>query len=253
MLRIGWFSSGNGIGSMQLLSKVNQEISDNNLEASIEFVFTNKDPDEGKGVEKFCKFVQSLEIPLINISSNKFKSKNSAKNFDDIRSIYDDKILTTISHYNIDLIVMAGYMLFTDNKLCNEFFMLNLHPAPPNGPQGTWQKIIENLINNEYSYAGAQIQIATTNRDQGPIISYCTFPINNNEFYNKLWLKLDKQSNIQSSELFHQIRTDILKREPHLMVETLKSLVSEEIILERRENFNYICLNEKIEKSINSN
>ena len=83
--------------------------------------------------------------------------------------------------------------------------------------------------------------------------SYCTFPINNNEFYNKLWLKLDKQSNLQSSELFHQIRTDILKREPHLLVETLKSLVSEEIILERKENFNYICLNEKIEKSINSN
>ena len=41
MLKIGWFSSGNGIGSLQLLSKVNQEIKDNNLNASIEFVFTN--------------------------------------------------------------------------------------------------------------------------------------------------------------------------------------------------------------------
>ena len=73
MLKIGWFSSGNGIGSVQLLSKVSQEIQDNNLNASIEFVFTNKDSDEGKGIENYCKLVRSLNIPLINISSNKYK------------------------------------------------------------------------------------------------------------------------------------------------------------------------------------
>lgn len=238
---------------MQLLSKVNQEISDNNLEASIEFVFTNKDPDEGKGIENFCKFVQSLEIPLINISSNKFKSKNCAKTFDDIRSLYDEEILSSINQYNIDLIVMAGYMLFTDKKLCDEFFMLNLHPAPPNGPQGTWQKIIEDLINNKYSLAGAQIQLATIKRDQGPIISYCTFPIKNNEVYDQLWANLDKHSNIHLSELFQQIRTDILKREPLLLIETLKSLVDKKIALNRNQNRNYLCLNEKIEKHINFN
>ena len=97
MLKIGWFSSGNGIGSMQLLSQVNQEIKDNNLNASIEFVFTNKDPDESKGVENFCKFVRSLKIPLINISSNKYKLKHQANTFNDIRSLYDEKIITAIT------------------------------------------------------------------------------------------------------------------------------------------------------------
>ena len=253
MLKIGWFSSGNGIGSMQLLSQVNQEIKDNNLNASIEFVFTNKDPDESKGVENFCKFVKSLKIPLINISSNKYKLKHQANTFNDIRSLYDEKIITAINPYNIDIIVMAGYMLFTDKKLCDEFFMLNLHPAPPKGPHGTWQNIIEDLIKNKYLFAGAQIQIATTNRDQGPIISYCTFPITNNEIYGNLWTNIDTNSDINRSELFQQIRNDILKREPHLLVETLKSLVSKEIILQRNKIYNSICLNDKIEKYININ
>lgn len=253
MLKIGWFSSGNGIGSMQLLSQVNQEIKDNNLNASIEFVFTNKDPDESKGVENFCKFVKSLKIPLINISSNKYKLKHQANTFNDIRSLYDEKIITAINPYNIDIIVMAGYMLFTDKKLCDEFFMLNLHPAPPKGPHGTWQNIIEDLIKNKYLFAGAQIQIATTNRDQGPIISYCTFPITNNEIYGNLWTNIDTNGDINRSELFQKIRNDILKREPHLLVETLKSLVSKEIILQRNKIYNSICLNDKIEKYININ
>ena len=253
MLKIGWFSSGNGIGSVQLLSKVSQEIQDNNLNASIEFVFTNKDSDEGKGIENYCKFVRSLNIPLINISSNKYKLNHPEKTFDNIRSLYDEKIITAIKPYKIDIIVMAGYMLFTDKKLCDQFFMLNLHPAPPNGPHGTWQKVIEDLIYNKYVFAGAQIQIATINRDQGPILSYCTFPIDKDKLYKKLWANLNKHSNISSSELFQQIRSDMLKREPYLLVETLKSLVNKEIILTRNENLNYICLNEKIEKHLATN
>jgi phosphoribosylglycinamide formyltransferase-1 len=246
MLKIGWFSSGNGIGSLQLLSKVNQAILNNKLNASIEFIFTNKDPEESAGAAGFYKYGTSLNIPFINISSAKFKKKYNVGKFDEIRKMYDDEIITAIKTYRIDIIVMAGYMLFIDKNLCNKYVVINLHPAPPKGPSGTWQQIIKKLIITNSLYGGAQIQIATTNRDKGPIISYCTFPIKNNSVYANLWDKIPDKNLLQTSKLFHQIRKDTLIREPHLLIETLKSIESQQIPLHSKSCHAGICLNNKI-------
>tara|TARA_B110000263_G_scaffold173931_1_gene151832 strand:- start:1032 stop:1787 length:756 start_codon:yes stop_codon:yes gene_type:complete len=246
MLKIGWFSSGNGIGSIQLLSKVNQTILNNKLNASIEFIFTNKDPEESPGSASFYKYSTSLNIPFINISSAKFKKKHNAEKFDEIRKIYDDEIINAIKTYPIDIIVMAGYMLFIDKNLCNKYVVINLHPAPPKGPQGTWQQIIKKLITTNSLYGGAQIQIATIDRDKGPIISYCTFPIKNNIVYANLWDKISDNNLLQASKLFRQIRKDTLIREPYLLIETLKSIESQQIPLHSKSSHEGICLNNKI-------
>jgi len=42
--------------------------------------------------------------------------------------------------------LLAGYMLVVGDVMCKKFDMINLHPAAPDGPAGTWQEVIWQLI-----------------------------------------------------------------------------------------------------------
>ena len=44
--------------------------------------------------------------------------------------------------YRLGLLVMAGYMLIVSPAMCRRYALLNLHPALPGGPTGTWQQVI---------------------------------------------------------------------------------------------------------------
>ena len=48
--------------------------------------------------------------------------------------------------YRLGVLVMAGYMLIVSPAMCRRFAILNLHPALPGGPTGTWQEVIWRLL-----------------------------------------------------------------------------------------------------------
>jgi len=95
--------------------------------------------------------------------------------------------------------------------------MINLHPAPPGGPVGSWQEVIWQLIEDKAEEAGAMIHLVTPELDRGPVISYCLFPINHKPF-DRYWQKDDKNM------LFQLIRQHELAREFPLIISTLKAL-----------------------------
>lgn len=229
MLKLGWFSTGRGEGSRNLLQFVHRHIAGGDLPASIEFVFCNRASGEAEGSDEFHALVRSLGIPLVTFSSEGFRREQGARRFDQVRARYDAEVIARLEGFRPDIGVLAGYMLFTAEELCRRYNLVNLHPAPPGGPVGAWQQIVWRLIESHASESGIQIQLATMDWDHGPLITYCTFPITGPAF-DPLWQQIEgksidevKASYWEELPLFQQIRKEGQKREQPLLLETLRA------------------------------
>jgi phosphoribosylglycinamide formyltransferase 1 len=145
--------------------------------------------------------------------------------------------------------------------------MINLHPAAPNGPAGTWQEVIWLLIHKRAQESGNMMHLVTKELDKGPAITYCTFPIRGPEF-DPLWQEMEKKlkhkmlAEIMKKEreqnpLFAKIRQQGARREIPLVVQTVKAFAEGRIKLENKKiiaggkqlDAPY-CLNKEIEAVI---
>ena len=241
MLKIGWFSTGRGEGSRTLLQLVHEQIAIGSLLASIEFTFCNRDPGETEGGDQFHSLVRSCNLPLVTLSSERFRRRKKAQRFAEVREEFDHEVLQQLNPYSPDIVILAGYMLFTAAELCNRFTLLNMHPAPPGGPIGTWQQVIWHLIEQRAEESGVQMQVATMDWDNGPLISYSRFSISTPDF-EPLWRETNDESvsTLKSQyweelPLFQRIRTEGLKREGPLLIETLKSIAAGDIRIDRHQ------------------
>lgn len=125
--------------------------------------------------------------------------------------------------------MLAGYMLINAEPLFSWRPLLNLHPAAPDGPAGTWQDVIWHLIRTQAAGGGVRIHLTTAILDAGPIVTYCTFPLRGPTI-DLLWRAAEQQdiAAIQQSEgeafpLFQEIRRRTTAREVPLVVETLRA------------------------------
>jgi len=230
LLNIGWFSTGRDEAARQLLQAVQDKSHRGDINGKISFVFSNCEPGEAKESDLFFELVRSYNIPLVCLSHKKFKT---AKEEEDLgikkewRIKYDKEVNKKIEPFAPDLCVLAGYMLIVSAELCQKYDMINLHPAPPSGPTGSWQEVIWTLIQNKADTAGAMIHLATPELDRGPVISYCLFSIKDDPFA-EYWRKDNKDM------LFRLIRQHELAREFPLIILTLQSLSRGEVGIKDR-------------------
>jgi len=236
LLNIGWFSTGRDEAARQLLQAVQDNIHSGKIHGKISFVFSNRELGESQESDLFFDLVRSYNLPLICVSHRKFQSltqtlslkgrgftEGEAKQSQaDWRLRYDREVRKRIEKFAPDLSILAGYMLIIGEELCQEYNMINLHPAPPGGPVGSWQEVIWDLIQNKAQKAGAMIHLVTPELDRGPVVAYCTFSIKGEPF-DPYWQKDDKDM------LFKLIRQHELAREFPLIISTLKALSQREI------------------------
>jgi len=123
--------------------------------------------------------------------------------------------------------------------------------------------VIDQLIQQRSSTHGVMVHLATETLDQGPVVSYTSFPISG-DFFNPLWSyeankRPSGQDNprIKESELFNAIRMEGIKRERPLLVETLKAIASGRMkIIEHQvqdtqgNQIQGICLNNEVENAL---
>jgi folate-dependent phosphoribosylglycinamide formyltransferase PurN len=116
--------------------------------------------------------------------------------------------------------------------------MINLHPATPGGPKGSWQQVIWKLIEDNATESGVMMHLVTPELDRGPVITYCTFPIRG-ESFDSYWREIGSRSvaEIQkeqgeSNALFKTIRKYGLAREFPLIVSTLRAFSQGEVRIE---------------------
>ena len=229
MLNIGWFSTGRGPGSQGLLRFVQDRLEKGLLDARIQFVFSNREPGETEGSDQFFELAGDYGLNVATLSSNKFRREMGGR-FADHRAEYDGRVMELLSGYQPDICVLAGYMLIVGGPMSRQYSMLNLHPALPDGPIGTWQEVVWRLIETRADRTGAMIHLATEEVDRGPLISYCTVPLTGPQI-DEQWLAaeqgdLDKVTIEVGEEfaLFQMIRQAEYQREPYLLFETLRAV-----------------------------
>ncbi len=232
MYKIGWFSSGRDEAARELLTVVWDSIQKGFIKAEFDFVFSNRERGQNEESDRFFELVDSYKIPLVCFSSKTFRPDLRKENMEEWRIAYDREIIARLEGYHPNLCVLAGYMLITGPELCRKFTMINLHPAEPTGPTGTWQEVIWKLISDWANTTGVMMHHVTEVLDRGPPITYCHFPIREGKFHG-LWDQMERKlkekslENIiaeegESEPLFSEIRVEGVRRELPLIIQTIK-------------------------------
>ena len=250
MLKLGWFSTGRGPGSRNLLRAVMDEKEKNGLDIEIAFVFCNWDNTEEPNSRReqrqmFFDMVKGYGIPLITKSWKTFRPDLWGTDEVAWRNEYGKELRRLTSGYGADLGILAGYMLWMDDETCMAYDMLNLHPALPDGPKGTWQEVIWQIIREKADRQGAMLHICTPEWDRGAPLTYCGFPLRGGE-YDALWAQFDEKLKTSTIEeiaaregteepLFKKIREDGAKRELPLIVETIRQFAEGKVRIEDKQ------------------
>ncbi|MFC1962346.1 phosphoribosylglycinamide formyltransferase [Chloroflexota bacterium] len=233
MYQLGWFSTGRGEGSRGLLRAVQESIRSDELRAKIEFVFCSRESGQTEATDRYLRMVADYGIPLVSLSYRNFKAGRSDTDehgeLAPWRLQYDQDIITHLKAFHPDLCVLAGYMLIVGPEMCARYKMINLHPATPGGPAGTWQEVIWKLIEEQADSTGVKMHVVIPELDEGPTATYCTFPIKGKPF-EPYWEEIKskpvaqiKEEQGENNPLFKLIRQYGYVRELPLIVATLKA------------------------------
>jgi phosphoribosylglycinamide formyltransferase-1 len=270
---IGWFTTGRDKEAVSLLETVYKGVNDGSIEGRIAYVFINREKGEGFFSDLIIDLSHKWQVPLICFSSAKFKPelrREGHENPDvkmEWRRDFHQEILRRVRGIEADFIVLAGYMLIVSPDMCRALNLINLHPAPPNGPAGTWQEVIWKLIGMNARESGIIIHVVTPALDKGPPITYCLYKIRGEKF-SALWDEMDEKRRRMSLDeikdlegeknpLFKMIRREGVKRELPLLFETIRCLSygrihlkDKRVYVDDKEWVGGVCLNEQIERIV---
>jgi folate-dependent phosphoribosylglycinamide formyltransferase PurN len=234
--KIGWFSTGRGAGSKAMLKTTYDAIKSGELDAEIEFVYCARERGETEPTDQYLDMVNDYSIPLVSFSYQKYRairgmpSPDLSQPLPQWRIDYDTEVIKRLKKFHPDLCILAGLMIVTSPLMCEKYSIINLHPAEPGGPAGTWQQVIWKLIENKADTQGIKMHVAIPALDMGPTATYCTFPIHGKAF-DRYWDEIKgktiediKKEQGVENPLFKTIREHGAVRELPLIVATLKIL-----------------------------
>jgi phosphoribosylglycinamide formyltransferase-1 len=245
MFTFGWFSSGRDQAAIDLFNTVADRIADGFIPGRLAYVFCDRTPGETEASDRFLAAVKARGVPRVTHSSGKLRDliKERVPELEAFREAFDAEVMALLKGYAADVVVLAGYMLIASPRLCRAFLCLNLHPAVPGGPKGTWQQVMWQLMESGIMEAGGMMHLATPELDEGPPVTYFHLPLTGPEF-EPFWADFIRKrrkltlAEIQAREgeaepLFARIRGAQLRREFPLILLTLKYLAEDRLKLSR--------------------
>jgi phosphoribosylglycinamide formyltransferase-1 len=282
MLDIGWFSSGRDRAAIDLLKVVSDAIKNGSIQGKISFVFVTREKGEKPESDKFIDYSEKLGLEVMALSHRNFEPQlrkagleesirlgSDSPILENWRKQYDDVVMAKLSYYKPDMIVLAGYMLIVSAEMCRKYKMINLHPALPGGPKGTWQEVIWQLMEQKAKKTGVMMHLITPELDAGPAITYCEYDIYDDHI-KPLWeqweikrknrsLQEIQKNDGENESLFCEIRRLGLKREFPLIVATLKyaslgefSILNGDVLSDGQKLTHGFNLTNEVERSISS-
>ena len=144
------FLSGNGSTLQSIIDAINI----GKLNANIELVVSSN--SNAYGLER---------AKMANIDT--YVIKNTTP--EDI----DKELLNVLADYNINLIVLAGYLRKIGSNLLNSYNIINTHPSllPKFGGKGMYgMKVHTAVVNEKEKFSGATIHFVNDKYDDGNII-----------------------------------------------------------------------------------
>ena len=230
--RFGWFTTARGPGSRGMYEAVAGAIAEGRLDAEFALIFANRDRGESPLTDSFFDLVEANGHPLVARSSVGFRRAVGGRRSEpgaplpSWRIEYDRLVEEAIAQHPFELGVLAGYMLIFEREFVSRHPLLNLHPALPTGPAGTWREVIRDLIRTRAEESGVMLHLAIPEVDAGPVVAYCRYPLRDSEL-QPLWHELEERvasmsnEELESTALFHAIRERGVHYEAPLLVATL--------------------------------
>ena len=161
VLRLGVLVSGRGSNLRAIIN----EIEAGTLKAEIAVVISNK------------QGVPALEHAERHRLHAVFLDPKSVTGMPDPRQAYDQKLLETLQHHQVQLVVLAGYMKIVTSVLIDayESRIMNIHPSLlPNFPGLHAQ---QQALDHGVKVAGCTVHFVTEGMDTGPIILQRAVPV----------------------------------------------------------------------------
>jgi phosphoribosylaminoimidazole-succinocarboxamide synthase len=156
------FCSGNGTN----LKAINNAINNNILIANISIVIINK------------KDVSSIEYCKNN--NINYRVLLWDKNLETREEYYSRIMNNTLNNYNLNLIVLAGWMCVCSSNFINSYpDIINIHPALPNSFIGVncIKKAFDSYLIGETKYSGIMIHRVISDIDRGEVLKTIRVPI----------------------------------------------------------------------------
>ena len=134
---------------------------------------------EGTNFENIVHSCPDHDVVIMVYNKKKCKAKKRAERLD-INSCYskdEDEIIALFGAYNVDLIVMAGWMRIVSKKFCEAFSgrIINLHPSLL--PKYKGLDAVERAIKAGETETGCSVHFVTEELDSGAIIKQQEVPI----------------------------------------------------------------------------
>ena len=198
----------------------------------------NRVRGQSANTDLFLDDVDRAKIPLVAASSLEWRRRVGGEisepdgELAPWRRDFDRHLYERIVEYTPDLAMLAGYMLVISDVICDQLPCLNLHPALPAGPIGTWQEVIHQLIAQHAVRSGMVLQRVTTELDRGPTVTWAQYEIRGDHF-DPLWQEFGHDASSETP-LFHAIREAGASREPTFILQSLQAIAGQPDILSTR-------------------
>ncbi len=239
MYRFGWWSTGRDRDALNLFDAVYDACSSGVIPGEFSYCFVSRGRGESAESDALISRIEECGIPVVLFSARDFQPELRKSNREQWRNRYHHEVLQKVRAFDAGAVVLAGYMWVVSPEVCGAFPIINLHPAEPDGPAGTWQEVIWELLEKRAGHTGVMMHLVTPELDKGPPVSYCRFSIRGGS-WEPLWKEfeseLESAGSIQalkekfgeSLPLFAEIRRQGVKRELPLIVHTLRALAKGE-------------------------
>ena len=190
MIRLGVLGSTRGTDLQVILESVKAK----KLNATVSVVISNKEK------AYILKRAQNNGLPSIFINHKNKKREN-----------FDLELTSTLEKYNVEFILLIGFMRILSSTFCNRWRhkIINVHPSLlPKYSGGKDMNIHEQVIKNGDKESGCTIHFVTEELDKGPILIQKECKVNTNETPETLKVKVQELEGIAFIEAINQIAKD---------------------------------------------
>ena len=203
MLRLGVLVSGRGSN----LQAIMNEIEAGTVKAEIAVVISNK------------QGVPALERAERHGLTTVFLDPKSVADTPNPRQAYDQKLLETLRHHQVQLVVLAGYMKIVTSVLIDSYEsrIMNIHPALlPSFPGLDAQR---QALDHGVKVSGCTVHFVTKGMDTGPIILQRAVPVEEGDTADTLSERILKEEHgllPRAIRLFAEGRLTVEGRAVHI-------------------------------------
>lgn len=146
--------SGNGSNMENLYLHLHNKIIDD-MQINIPIALSSR--RDAYGVKR-C---ENLNLKCEILSSKDYKDKSKDK--------YDARLIEILKSYNIDLVVLAGFMRVLGDEFCQTFCALNIHPSIL--PLFKGSNAIVESYQSDMKIAGVSVHFVNKELDSGKLIA----------------------------------------------------------------------------------